>query len=179
MPRHFNPRSSCEERLSAFAMASQAALDFNPRSSCEERRAAVMRFWAVSKFQSTLLMRGATRVPQPIHRVSSSFQSTLLMRGATRLARRYFGQLKISIHAPHARSDMMRWTINVANPHFNPRSSCEERQERGEKRKEQTTISIHAPHARSDVEGPVPLVVLGISIHAPHARSDLSTLLLV
>ena len=55
----------------------------------------------------------------------------------------------ISIHAPHARSDL---TLGVFT--------------------ESLDISIHAPHARSDVcrlaviEGQV------ISIHAPHARSD-------
>ena len=57
----------------------------------------------------------------------------------------------ISIHAPHARSDVR---ISTRSPH------CQ-------------TISIHAPHARSDTSPPrLPSVAHGISIHAPHARSD-------
>ena len=58
---YFNPRSSCEERLSAINPYVARLYDFNPRSSCEERLAAALAvFPAVSGFQSTLLMRGAT-----------------------------------------------------------------------------------------------------------------------
>ena len=62
---------------------------------------------SIVSFQSTLLMRGATVSPS-IGTHPSLFQSTLLMRGATigltqAVARRLF----ISIHAPHARSDVM------------------------------------------------------------------------
>ena len=57
------------------------------------------------------------------------FQSTLLMRGATRVSILRYGQAKISIHAPHARSDfcLFCWCCLLI-------------------------ISIHAPHARSDDE---------------------------
>ena len=55
---------------------------FNPRSSCEERRFWPVRVGLHKRFQSTLLMRGATGVPT--------------YPAAAR---------KISIHAPHARSD--------------------------------------------------------------------------
>ena len=79
------------------------------------------------QFQSTLLMRGATDGSM---RKSSTFlfQSTLLMRGAT--AGDVFRKAAsgISIHAPHARSDSLRYL------RFVPVSQ----------------ISIHAPHARSD-----------------------------
>ena len=56
-------------------------------------------------FQSTLLMRGATRDILDASRKAYGFQSTLLMRGATspRLSSRR--RKAISIHAPHARSD--------------------------------------------------------------------------
>ena len=57
---------------------------------------------------------------------------------------------RISIHAPHARSDepLLR-TVSVLQ------------------------ISIHAPHARSDIHGATVKTQNGyISIHAPHARSD-------
>ena len=57
---NFNPRSSCEERRPSIRVILRVAFDFNPRSSCEERRmshSAQSWFW---RFQSTLLMRGAT-----------------------------------------------------------------------------------------------------------------------
>ena len=78
-----------------------------------------------------------------------SFQSTLLMRGATRCPFCGHKLDKISIHAPHARSDVH---------HLRKISS------RG--------ISIHAPHARSDWKELTAIPQYSISIHAPHARSD-------
>ena len=146
-------------------------------------------------FQSTLLMRGATISTRPLSRtpyfnprssceerrrcplvtsLCASFQSTLLMRGATEI-RRFLGMsTEISIHAPHARSDRLRRRKRPLRKHFNPRSSCEERQKQtldGACTKVfQSTllmrgatdylasffflyeISIHAPHARSDVQ---------------------------
>ena len=58
---------------------------------------------------------------------------------------------RISIHAPHARSDCT--FIATSCSHL---------------------ISIHAPHARSDCL-PWPIMFPGhISIHAPHARSDVA-----
>ena len=78
---------------------------FNPRSSCEERHGIRCAYLERGIFQSTLLMRGATRAStrwrrkatyfnprssceeRPIEmvmgRLSKQFQSTLLMRGAT------------------------------------------------------------------------------------------------
>ena len=100
-------------------------------------------------FQSTLLMRGATSSQRPL-RLPAQFQSTLLMRGATDSASHAFHHARISIHAPHARSDYKCG-----------RSSCALR-----------NISIHAPHARSDVVKTWDAVKVAISIHAPHARSD-------
>ena len=99
------------------------------------------------------------------------FQSTLLMRGATswsprRQSRRYFNprssceerqpmvaprgvERYISIHAPHARSDILNVTPLPGR-----------------------YISIHAPHARSDICPGLLIRLAPISIHAPHARSD-------
>ena len=139
-------------------------------------------------------MRGAT-AQRPINDGLVPFQSTLLMRGATWIPPRKPCRLRnfnprssceerpdktwtafpvdiISIHAPHARSDM-----GVTPP---PPPFC---------------ISIHAPHARSDeayaeahgmkkvfqstllMRGATScffthLFTVLISIHAPHARSD-------
>ena len=57
------------------------------------------------------------------------FQSTLLMRGATFFFQSIDFTHIISIHAPHARSDVLRSGDMLADQ----------------------GISIHAPHARSDM----------------------------
>ena len=57
---HFNPRSSCEERLPPLSQSCEVTTYFNPRSSCEERRFGVVADDKDAVFQSTLLMRGAT-----------------------------------------------------------------------------------------------------------------------
>ena len=78
---------------------------FNPRSSCEER---------LNPFSCIIL--------------SIQFQSTLLMRGATRERRIEVAPFDISIHAPHARSDKAKGKRAARDKDdFNPRSSCEER----------------------------------------------------
>ena len=103
---HFNPRSSCEERRVALTATLMLWANFNPRSSCEERRGTKTTDMIESKFQSTLLMRGATTGLSFGQAIEAIFQSTLLMRGATyRLAFAIDLGLLISIHAPHARSD--------------------------------------------------------------------------
>ena len=79
------------------------------------------------EFQSTLLMRGATPLFWKLCLISARFQSTLLMRGATAPTRVLSRRKRISIHAPHARSDQL---IDDS--------------------RERIAISIHAPHARSD-----------------------------
>ena len=104
----FNPRSSCEERRKPALRRLRAGADFNPRSSCEERHQVIHLKWRRGKFQSTLLMRGATGQIEPAEIVDFLFQSTLLMRGATVLPDAWHRQHRISIHAPHARSDQQR-----------------------------------------------------------------------
>ena len=77
---------------------------FNPRSSCEERLEDIEGIIEREIFQSTLLMRGATRhILRRDGRIQ--FQSTLLMRGATGPFPHQELAVMISIHAPHARSD--------------------------------------------------------------------------
>ena len=123
---------------------------FNPRSSCEERPESSHALSMWDGFQSTLLMRGATIARKTGKTYNTLFQSTLLMRGATadslqecallRIsihaphARSDFvlcgngHTIEISIHAPHARSDLLNWQLPITSLwHFNPRSSCEER----------------------------------------------------
>ena len=124
----FNPRSSCEERLTVNHHNHLLKYNFNPRSSCEERRGQSFIIECRLVFQSTLLMRGATGIRGVSYSTRRGFQSTLLMRGATSLSRQRVGGEMISIHAPHARSD-------------SPRSGGLFAYQK---------ISIHAPHARSD-----------------------------
>ena len=126
----------------------------------------------LNQFQSTLLMRGATGPVILYYAVYHTFQSTLLMRGATPLVDARLANRGISIHAPHARSDLLTAYMVYCIMYFNPRSSCEERRMpgaitravdgfqstllmRGATRPSQRYyhyhhISIHAPHARSD-----------------------------
>ena len=123
--------------------------NFNPRSPCGERPDEFFPAMVLFVFQSTLPMRGATSLP--FQEMQDSY---------------------ISIHAPHAGSDVL--IDKVCSINF---------------------ISIHAPHAGSDtVPSLVPLRgflfqstlpmrgatalrnvlsgLYGISIHAPHAGSD-------
>ena len=143
-----------------------------PHARSDYRMALAL--FSISQFQSTLLMRGATSLSYLLMSAVARFQSTLLMRGATcdDGFRDVFAA--ISIHAPHARSDMpstasarrprfqstllMRGATTICgqrcrcNVNFNPRSSCEERPH-GVRVVElrDDRISIHAPHARSDI----------------------------
>ena len=123
--------------------------NFNPRSSCEER---LYDYVAVRSCQISI---HAPHARSDSDQMSTSkqnmiFQSTLLMRGATWAVAERVDNGEISIHAPHARSDVSHshliTTITIfqstllmrgatifysrslrSSPHFNPRSSCEER----------------------------------------------------
>ena len=123
---------------------------FNPRSSCEERRESCAYYDNCLKFQSTLLMRGATRsgprgytgysnfnprssceerLDVAVNRVFGfGFQSTLLMRGATDAA-----AILIILCNRFQSTLLMRGatrpscTPDASASDFNPRSSCEER----------------------------------------------------
>ena len=106
--------------------------DFNPRSPCGERPALGLKKSAGCLFQSTLPMRGAT----------STFPSS-------------YNVTPISIHAPHAGSDLQQLSRQERRCHFNPRSPCGERPERYDIIMKLTPISIHAPHAGSDRTGSV------------------------
>ena len=71
-------------------------------------------------------MRGATGVIS-LKTADRIFQSTLLMRGATLEVLEHDLAVFISIHAPHARSDLHQRGHQEHQRYFNPRSSCEER----------------------------------------------------
>ena len=148
--KHFNPRSSCEERPPPYGTPSPPAY-FNPRSSCEERLLTPPSIPTQRhRFQSTLLMRGATgpesmkggadmiSIHAPHARSDARLKETLEQlteisihaphaRSDTTQTRVSKCGLAISIHAPHARSDMHRPSSSYFAIDFNPRSSCEER----------------------------------------------------
>ena len=101
----FNPRSSCEERLeSALSQFNMQTISIHaPHARSDIMPFKIMAVLTI--FQSTLLMRGATQLRLSIIMVLL-FQSTLLMRGATCHLNHLHEVIIISIHAPHARSDM-------------------------------------------------------------------------
>ena len=146
---------------------------FNPRSSCEERRGGAL---------------------PPARRPYFNPRSSCEERRSRLVASR--PQRRISIHAPHARSDTLSEAkaifdaISIHAPHarsdtqvqshagvcidFNPRSSCEERLPR----RARSAISDCHFNPRSSCEErrhmtPI-FTMTHISIHAPHARSDSS-----
>ena len=94
-------------------------------------------------------MRGATSIViSP--RWRDEFQSTLPMRGATIRRLITIDGINISIHAPHAGSDIAPTSCHVHWEDFNPRSPCGERLYAPAYKNKQYPISIHAPHAGSD-----------------------------
>ncbi len=121
----FNPRSPCGERPIDYDDL-QTLRNFNPRSPCGERRERPRMEGREMAFQSTLPMRGAT-LAEEVDKVVAGFQSTLPMRGATFLLVAHPNFLLISIHAPHAGSDIFNVAGKPLPFNFNPRSPCGER----------------------------------------------------
>ncbi len=150
---YFNPRSSCEERPSDSTTNFSMSSNFNPRSSCEERLVRMCRTICTTRFQSTLLMRGATPA-RLILAIYSKFQSTLLMRGAT-LKASAIGAVTLHFNPRSSCEERLGYLGRTAiENNFNPRSSCEERHDRRAIARRIRLISIHAPHARSDPTPP-------------------------
>ena len=150
----------------------------------------------IAIFQSTLLMRGATRPRSRTSATPCYFNPRSSCEERRALSNRPRAPGQISIHAPHARSDTVpALPTALRSSYFNPRSSCEERRPWTVHGGDGSDISIHAPHARSDQHRQqIPRRpphfnprssceerqngtendgrVQQISIHAPHARSD-------
>ena len=103
---HFNPRSSCEERL-----ATRRACDILPVISIHAPHT-----------RSDYVLRTAHMLCTAIsiHAPHTRSDGSVDFVGA--------GASGISIHAPHARSDMFIVITSLDAQDFNPRSSCEERQ---------------------------------------------------
>ena len=144
----FNPRSPCGERPRIWWNSARSSY-FNPRSPCGERRRMRLYIRTNTEFQSTLPVRGATRLairerwlrehfnPRSpcgerhdsiaLPSATGTFQSTLPVRGATLSLGLSTHGLAISIHAPRAGSDQRRWVYLGQHTNFNPRSPCGER----------------------------------------------------
>ena len=127
-------------------------------------------------FQSTHLLRGATRMPDTISR-EVEFQSTHLLRGATRFAVAAESPNVVSIHAPLARCDAESYCRKCSRRCFNPRTSCEVRQSLRiilvTKAKFQSTHLLRG----ATLFGHACRISLRVSIHAPLARCDGGTTL--
>ena len=100
---------------------------FNPRSSCEERPVDGFHRYSVMLFQSTLLMRGATATRLSKWRRPSHFNPRSSCEERRYRIFCHHVVDHISIHAPHARSDVTFVASTASYSNFNPRSSCEER----------------------------------------------------
>ena len=146
---NFNPRSSCEERQKFMVCSIVAELIsiHAPHARSDACRCYHDTIYNISIHapHARSDFRGLIDKSAP-----DLFQSTLLMRGATRRSAWESQLVQISIHAPHARSDAVRCAGLENIGHFNPRSSCEERPLVFEHDPLYYAISIHAPHARSD-----------------------------
>ena len=140
-------------------------------------------------------MRRATKSIFKNNILSSLFLSTLSLRRATNPRKMIVSQVKISIHALLAESDLHCNTPNVLRHYFYPRSPCGERRLNLPSSPIDKNISIHALLAESDfnsfslnINGPLFLSTLSlrrathydnynlhcteISIHALLAESD-------
>ena len=168
--------------------------NFNTLPSCEGRRRRVVGGVPVIRFQSTPLMRGATKQLDKMP-YADVFQSTPLMRGETFALSSNVSAMMISIHSPHARGDrplagrkggrifqstpLMRGETRSGGRfpllcacHFNPLPSCEGRQEKGEK---ECWIIYFNPLPSCEgrpFSGAIDLFPSSISIRSPHARGD-------
>ena len=108
------------------AAVMMAGTYFNPRSSCEERQLCVLTAtWGIISIHAPHA-RSDDALVASVQELKE-FQSTLLMRGATRQIAAQIQYEMISIHAPHARSDKDSAAHHALPQNFNPRSSCEER----------------------------------------------------
>ena len=172
---NFNPRSSCEERhaLRLRRLYTQHISIHAPhaRSDGEHRHGAACHPISIHA------PHARSDKIFPCRLISKRrFQSTLLMRGATLAIPTITETQYISIHAPHARSDLDNAVFILRRREFQSTLLMRGATTDCGIRFIHTTISIHAPHARSDARCRGRCYQYHISIHAPHARSDTSLL---
>ena len=87
-------------------------------------------------------------------------------------AKQMYAKAQISIHAPHARSDCCSRRISTLLLNFNPRSSCEERPDFWAPPQARTYFNPRSSCEERRGSLPDMPELKTISIHAPHARSD-------
>ena len=169
---NFNPHSPCGERLHRPYRGRRQPISIHTPLAGSDSEWSRM-YTLPLLFQSTLPLRGATKVSKP-NAIKSLFQSTLPLRGATRHLQLGRERRQISIHTPLAGSDTPPCVLSAAvidfNPHspcgerprtmrrsspchsyFNPHSPCGERLEFCELVGSEVEISIHTPLAGSDL----------------------------
>ena len=103
----FNTCSSCEEQL-AYCGLKRLYRRFNTCSSCEEQHKVGVGAIGFNSFQYMLLLRGATQKGKVLC-LKVWFQYMLLLRGATFPSLLCRFHIQVSIHAPLARSNFIRY----------------------------------------------------------------------
>ncbi|BBB49048.1 hypothetical protein Pelsub_P2279 [Pelolinea submarina] len=132
-----------------------------------------VHFSSSSGFQSTPPMRGATCKIMCAVIYQAIFQSTPPMRGATLFWFTWrVAIFHISIHAPHAGSDLFQRLVKPMIVVFQSTPPMRGATLSFLRAGVQGYISIHAPHAGSDRLRQFGVFLIQISIHAPHAGSD-------
>ena len=169
------------------------APDFNPRAPCGARRSRPRTAMALTGFQSTRPLRGATAVLTGINQ-ASLFQSTRPLRGATSFRCSYCRTHCISIHAPLAGRDTCAvaeaWQTNISihaplagrdraftfgfgcNIDFNPRAPCGARPPLLRRGPPSSPFQSTRPLRGATPDDGIPAVLQRISIHAPLAGRD-------
>ena len=144
--KDFNPRTPCGVRLATGEVYLQYEY-FNPRTPCGVRQQEFFAAYEQAHISIHAPLAGCDRRSVYHHRVPHPFQSTHPLRGATQRRgvlrihfRQYFNprtpcgvrlgedgvvaKVEISIHAPLAGCDAMRFISLDRFPHFNPRTPC-------------------------------------------------------
>ena len=120
----FNTCSSCEEQH-ASGCASFCRRSFQYMLLLRGATWTTGGYPLLHAFQYMLLLRGATKRIEEIKR-QMKFQYMLLLRGATERSGEHDALSVVSIHAPLARSNFGRLSLQDGSHRFNTCSSCEE-----------------------------------------------------
>ena len=152
-------------------------MHFNPRSSCEEQLTSFFNLFCVipyfnprSSCEERHDMRSYLRASARISIHAPHASSDL------RAPCGPWSSSHISIHAPHARSDAMSSMLSAFSILFQSTLLMRGATPTHGRLHYHRPISIHAPHARSDRRIDIRQHDAAISIHAPHARSDVQYL---
>ena len=112
--RNFNPRSPWRERRS-MNFTENCKVNFNPRSPWRERQYTGGIYGVAMEFQSTLPVKGATKIKNQLNQCLCNFNPRSPWRERRYECWWYLNFIHISIHAPREGSDFFRNKI-VAEP---------------------------------------------------------------